>query len=338
MFIVDTKGNAQYISGTKTNVENLIYYKEAMKGNSYFSDLLFNKVTAKSQFFVSAPIMNEGKIQGVIVGIVNAEYLSNAVKNIKIKKTGSAFIIDKSGTTIAHEDVGIVLRRENVIDLSKKDPKLIELATIINKMSKGKIGAEGYVYKGEKYYLGYHPFGELGWSIAVDAPEKELLEDVFRLSRNLLYIIIGAIIIAIVITFFIGSKFVKPIIVAAGYSKILADLNLSIDVEEKYLKRKDEVGDLGRSLDSIRKNNKKIIKEIQTSANELADASKLLLNNVNENVASSEEVSKAVEGISIGATTQAQDSEKAVQELSVLSKVIQESQDTAIIVKEGTDK
>jgi methyl-accepting chemotaxis protein len=339
MFIVDLKGNAHSLSENVANISDRLYFQESMKGKSYFSDLLFNKATGKSQFFVSTPINDDNnKVEGVIVGVIEAEYLSNIVTDIQVRKSGRAFIINEEGTTIAHPDIDLVLKRENIIERAKEDKKLTELADIIQKMASGESGSQGYSYEGNKYYAAYHPIGTTGFNIGLSASVQELLMDVSNLRNTLIYMTIGALFIAMLITYVMGGAFVKPIILATNHAKAISQLDLTIEVPEKFLRSKDEFGELARAFDTITKNMKDFVHKIQNSALELTESSKLLSETTSENAITSESVSKAVDEIAIGAVTQAQESQSAVQELSELGESIDESEKLAMTVKDGTEK
>jgi methyl-accepting chemotaxis protein len=293
--------------------------------------LLYSDVTEGLEFFVSAPISGNG-IEGAIVAFVKADYLSNAITDIKSKSTGGIFIVDDKGTTIAHKDMAVVERQENIIQLAKENKELTQLAKVIEDMIQGKSATKEYKYQGETYYCGYHPIGDTGWSLAVRAPEKELLADVFSLRNNLIFMIVGAIIIAVIVTYCIGNIFVKPINIATKHAITLSELDFTTKVSDKIMKYQDEIGDLARAFNTIAKSTKKIIIDIHRSSDELLDSSKQLSNTINDNVSSAEEVAKAIEGIAIGATSQAQEAESAVRELSQLGALITESQNAAVEV------
>ncbi|MCT4605567.1 MAG: methyl-accepting chemotaxis protein [Marinisporobacter sp.] len=337
MFIIDQEGNAHDISEKTANVKDRRYFKEAMKGKAYFSDLLFSEAIGKLEFFVAAPIKGDG-IEGVVVGYVEPEYLSNAIKNIKLKSSGGAFIVNNKGTTIAHPDIEAVKRQDNIIEIAQNNNELIQLAEIIEKMIMGERGTKGYIYKGNTYYSGYHPIGNTGWSIAVTAPEKELLADVFKLRNNLIWMSVGMIIFAIIIIYFIGNVFVKPIILATEHAMTISKLDLTKKVPEKFMRSKDEFGDLGRAFHIISENMKKDVVEIQEYATELTNSSQILSDTINENAMAMEEVAKSVEGIAMGANIQAQESEGAVRELSELGGLITKSQQVAKEVDDSTNQ
>ncbi|GMQ60598.1 methyl-accepting chemotaxis protein [Vallitalea sediminicola] len=335
MFIVDKNGMAHFTNGKTASVNDRTYFKEAMKGNTYFSDLIFSDIMGGVEFFVASPIKNNG-IEGVVVGFVKPQYLSNSINDIILNTSGGAFIVDAKGNTIAHSNMDIVLKQENILNDEIDDSK--ELAKVIGNMISGEADTDEYVYEGNTYYCGYHPIGETGWSIAVKALKGDLLADVINLRRNLICMIIIALIIAIGLVYFIGNLFSKPIILATKHAVTMSKLDLTKKVPDKFLKRTDEIGDLARAFNVITENVKAIMKDIQEYALDLEDSSIKLSDAINENTATSEEISKAVEVIADGVTMQARQSDSVVRELSQLGNLIIESQELAQEVNSGTNQ
>jgi methyl-accepting chemotaxis protein len=332
MFIVDKNGMAHFTNGKTANVSNRTYFKEAMKGKTYFSDLLFSDIMGGIEFFVASPIKNNG-IEGVVVGFVKPQYLCNSIKNIIVSDSGGAFIVDGKGNTIAHNNLDIVLKQDNVLNNQEEGSE--QIAKLVETMIKGEAGTDEYVYEGNTYYCGYHPIGDR-WSIAVKASKNDILADVIKLKRNLICITIISLIITIALVYFIGNLFTKPLILATKHAVTMSKLDLTEKLPDKFLKRTDEIGDLARAIDVITENVKNIMKDIQEHAFNLKDSSIKLSDAINENTAISEEISKIVGVIADGATTQAKQSDSVVRELSQLGDLITESQELAQEVNTGT--
>ncbi len=129
--------------------------------------------------FVAVPIKNDsGSVISVLVAGMDGTGLSSMITDITYAKTGKAFIINKTGTVIAHSDKQIVLNMENNIELAKTDTSLAPLAALEVKMCAGEKGVGQYSYKGLTKYMGYDPIGTTGWSIALAAPKDEVFAEV----------------------------------------------------------------------------------------------------------------------------------------------------------------
>ena len=95
------------------------YYTECMKGNSYISTPVVSKVTGELTIIVAAPLWENGVVDSNVIGVVyfvpHETFLNDIVSSINISENGSAYMLDKNGNTIAHEDIQMVRNQDNTI-------------------------------------------------------------------------------------------------------------------------------------------------------------------------------------------------------------------------------
>ncbi|MEG1943225.1 MAG: cache domain-containing protein, partial [Angelakisella sp.] len=143
----------------KNNYSDRIYFQEAMKGNSYVSDPLVSKVTGELSVIVAAPIWEGGVFNTQVVGVVyfvpQETFLNDIVNSIHISTNGAAYIINKSGTTIAHKDMERVMNGENVFELAKTDFSFDRLASIHQAMTEGNSDFSSYNMGGMEKFIAY---------------------------------------------------------------------------------------------------------------------------------------------------------------------------------------
>ena len=89
----------------------------------------------------------------------------------------------------------------------------------------------------------------------------------------------------------------------------MADLDITEDIPETYLKKADEIGVLSNSFQSMINNLRDIVREINESADVLGTSSEELTATSHESALSAGDVSKAVEEIAKGASEQAANTE-----------------------------
>ncbi|MGB5824160.1 MAG: methyl-accepting chemotaxis protein, partial [Proteocatella sp.] len=227
------------------------YFKASIKGDSFASDPLVSKVTGKLTTIISAPLWKDGIPGSSTVGIVyfvpDESFLNIQMGEIKIGKTGSSYIINKSGLTIAHEDESIV-GVENTTDMAKTDPSFKQLAAIEQKMISGENGFARYKYNGVKKVTAYAPIIDTqGWSIATTATQSEFLEGVTKALIYIFLIVIAFIIFGV----FLASKFAnsisKPITDCVQRLNLLSEGDLKSPVPSTDAE--DETGQLLRDLE-----------------------------------------------------------------------------------------
>lgn len=103
----------------------------------------------------------------------------------------------------------------------------------------------------------------------------------------------------------------------------LAEGNLNIEVDEKLLGRKDELGSMARALKNLIQNLSGIINHMQESAGHLMHSGQSLDEMAERVNANAVEINKAVEDISAGAATQAEEIETASGQIMDMGNAIE---------------
>lgn len=128
------------------------------------------------------------------------------------------------------------------------------------------------------------------------------------------------IVISVVFTGISCSTFIRKITVAltamSQYMGHLAAKDLTGTVDSKFLERKDEIGDIARSLVSVKESFRDIIEDLQVSAAELDTENKEFTGKfhlISQNIGN---INIAVEEIAKGSTEQAGETAKASESVS----------------------
>lgn len=132
------------------------------------------------------------------------------------------------------------------------------------------------------------------------------------------------------IIFWVVNQIVTILNAACDHAAGIANGNLTIDVPDDALARKDELGDIARSFDSMTHNLTNTIssisdatKEIATGSQELSSSSEVLADGANSQAASIEEVSSSMEEM---ASSIKQNAENADQTLEIALKTAEDAQ------------
>lgn len=102
----------------------------------------------------------------------------------------------------------------------------------------------------------------------------------------------------------------------------LAEGRINIKIEEKYLKRGDEIGSMARELNSLREKLMTIIGNIKNSSAVLMDSGENLSQMAQQSNMAADEISRAVEDISKGAVSQAEEIEEANVYVNNMGEVV----------------
>lgn len=238
----------------------------------------------------------------------NTGNLNQAIEDIKYAKTGYAFIVNEEGNIIAHPDESLIMSEELKYENMKNDPRYESLAALFEKMIAGETGQASYMFQGTDKLNGYAPIGNTGWSIAVTAPEYEILAELNNLRYSTILIVIISAITAMIVSLIISTYISKPIEVITKRAKEISNLDISRNVEDKLLERKDEIGVISLAFQTILDNFRGFVGNVMHLAEQVAASSEEL-------TATSEQSAMASENIAASSTDVAQSSEKQLREI-----------------------
>ncbi len=249
------------------------YVKQAMQGNVSVSEPLISKVTGELSIMVAAPFYEKGdgssEIAGVVYFVPQETFLNDIVSSIKVSDSCRAYMLNKSGDTIADTTLETITT-QNIEKEAEKDDSLEELAALHKKMCKGKNGFGSFRRADEDRFLAYAPVsGTDGWSVAVTALKTDYLADTyFGIIINLV-VIVASILASIVVALKLSNNISVPMRACAERMKLLVEGDLSSPVPQ--VTGKDETAELTRSTAEMVTGLNTIIHDIGYLLNEMAN-------------------------------------------------------------------
>lgn len=117
----------------------------------------------------------------------------------------------------------------------------------------------------------------------------------------------------------------------------LATGNLNVQVNENYLKRKDELGDLSRSISKLQTDLRAVIGGINDSTNQLINSSDSLEQTSHQTFENMDYVMQSVDTITTGAVSQAQDTQNASDNIEYMGNLIIETGAEAEALNKSAD-
>ena len=192
-----------------------------------------------------------------------------------------------------------------------------------------------YEFKGSVKYAAYY-VTERGHCILVISVDKdELMSTVHRVTLTGTVCTVVMVIIASIIGFFFVSRIIKPIIKVTGVVGQLAHMDFSeIEGQAKLTARADETGQMSRAVAELRRQLVEVVSDLRKQSEKLYEASDVLNVNASETATTVEQVEKAVSEISDGASSQADETQKATENVILMGSMVEE---TTRQVEELTD-
>jgi methyl-accepting chemotaxis protein len=327
MDIIDTNGHALATNGKTYKLKERGYFKKAINGESNVSNPILSVEDGSSVIVLAVPIRENGIITGVLAAVKNGDFLSNMINDVKIGETGYAYMTDEKGFAVAHRDNKLVINRYNVLEDVENNPDLEEIANLTRRMINDEIDTGEYDFRGQEKFLAFTPIEGTNWKLAISVTQDEVLGELDTLGERILLWTAVVLVLGLGVAYLLGTRIGKPIGLVTDQAKKLANGDLSNNMEEKLLKRKDEVGQLANAFNLMNDSFKNMVNSIKDSSEQLHISAENFIKVSEEMSYASEDVSKTAEEIATGATNQARDTENGSEKLNELGEDIEKNQE-----------
>ena len=254
--------------------------------------------------------------------VMSGGNLSRIVGNVEIKgvKDSYTYIVDGDGTMLYHPT-------------ADKIGKPVENSVVKGVISKLKSENRPqpevvqYNFNGETKYAGIYVGKSKDFILVVNANKKQALSGTTSVVTSTVKGSIFAMVLCLIAAIFVTRKIVAPIISATDTVEKLGNLDFSEDVssDKKMLNRKDEVGVMLRSITELKNFIVKVMAEIRAYSESLGEAAEALKNSANESSTAAGQVETAITGIADGASSQAQETQSATENVIVMGKMIEQA-------------
>ena len=231
------------------------YYTPIATGKPMWMDPYYNANLGVDMISYIIPYYYKGYTVGIIGMDISMDLLKESVANVKVYDTGRAFLIDKNGNVIYHEDYpdGISFENlpesdqqyfKNVLDLELNNPVVF----------RSRIGTQQKLVLKEL---------KNGMILGFYAPIQEINAPQQSLTGQQLMISVVILLLAVLITLIWVRTITRPIKRMTDVAENYANGDFS---EKMSVKGNDEIGILSRSLQTMSSSLQKQIK-IADSAN-----------------------------------------------------------------------
>lgn len=254
--------------------------------------------------------------------VLTPEELAKVAKDIKVSGMDSsyAYIVSADGTMMYHptpEKIGQPVENDAVKSL------LAEIA----KGNRPEPDVITYLFKGVAKYASYYIGSNMDYIVIVTADESEALSSVSMMMQRTLGGSAAALVFYSIIGFLIAAIIVKPIEKATKMIVKISELDFTDreNLQASLNRRKDETGVMAKAIDTLRKELADVIRSITGQSVELHDASNAMNNSAYETSQSVDQFEKAINEIAQGATSQAQETQTATENVILMGNMIEET-------------
>lgn len=326
MFVVDENGWGTFSTGGEGDLSDRPYVKRALQtGETAFSEPLVSRATGARVIAIAYPIFtgNNNKPVGLVAATVQLNYLQELVKEMKLNGYGYGWIISRDMTTIAHPEDNYLGNKDILTDGNE------ELRNIASRMASGETGIAYYELNGVEKVMAFAPIELTGWSIAMGAETDRVLAPLNIIKKSSFLLGLISILLGIIVAYFIARFIANPVVEVTGHAELIASGDLSRDVPEIFLQRKDEIGRLAGSFDRMTKNLREMIGSIAGIAKNLEASSKELSASGEQVGETAEQVGSAIQNVASGAEEQSAQIEETTKNIEHMTGQIQQLSSSA---------
>ena len=247
--------------------------------------------------------------------------LKERFQNVSVEGISSsyAYIVSSDGTMLYHPT-------------AEKIGKSVENAVIKGVVSELQNGQKPenkvvtYEFNGVNKYVAYSISKDQSKIVVISADESEVLQPVNNMMKLAVFALIVVVVIVSAIGIVITEIALRPIIRVSQIVQKMADLDFSENENtEKMKKRKDETGVMTRSVALLREELVNLLEGIQKQSVQLFKTSANLDGDSDETQKMVEQVDRAVGDIATGATSQAQETQNATENVIAMGNMIEDT-------------
>ncbi|GMQ58553.1 methyl-accepting chemotaxis protein [Vallitalea sediminicola] len=291
--------------------------------------------TGTGKLFMSAASVikdESGNDKGVVAVALSLENLTNTIKDIKIGETGYVILVDGNGKVLAHP------KNENLIF---KDIKDVFPKELLNENELKDTENVDVNIDGKDYVVNTYTSDKLGWKLVAAIEKTEIEKDINSMKKAAIIMVLILIFVTFILAIIVSKYFTAPLDGAIKHINLLAEGDFSKEMSQKYLKRKDEFGNLAKMLSNMQKDIKNLIGQISGSVEQVTVSSNEFSHTTKETAQALEQVATAMESLADGTEKQmnvvGHSSDTIEQILKGIQQVTENVNDVANVSNDATE-
>lgn len=302
---------------SKSWYQNCIGSKARNTIYSQFSDPYVDSSSGKTIFTVSQEIKyTDGANYGAVGLNIDFAEVEDYVKNIGLLNTGYVILVNKDGKILVDND-----KNTNVQD----NVTSLECWNTIKNLSEDQYDTTfsfDEKINGESVHIVTSKDAVTGWTLMGFISESETQAVVNKIAKTTIELAIIALIIGIVIALIITRTVTKELKTLNSAMDMMANGKLTYRIN---VKSKNELGQAEANYNVMADQISSLIKGVEEKSGVLITASQKISNVSESTTETVNQVSEAIQSVSIGASGQAESTQKATSEVELLASKLHET-------------
>jgi signal transduction histidine kinase/CheY-like chemotaxis protein len=246
------------------------YFKSARAGATYFGPVIFPANSFEPRIVIGTPIEPfVGEVIGVLAAEVNIRYAWDVVQEIQVGESGYAYVVDATGSLVAHPDLHLVLQRKNLSDLP-------QVAAVLGGDVDGATGVHQNL-AGQIVLVSHVSIPNVGWTVFVERPLTEAYAPLVASLARTAGILLLVCMLAVGAAVLLGRRVVGPIeVLRRGAARLEAgelDARLELKTGDEFEELAEDFNRMSHRLQDSHANLERKVEE-RTAQLELANQAK----------------------------------------------------------------
>lgn len=301
LFIVEPDGNMRDTNQFETDVSDQAYFQSVIADREQvFSEPTESFETGRPITIIASPIFDDGDFVGIVGGVVALDILRDLTAGMDISGHGYGMIVDQNQNIIAHPETDYLGNQDIFNDLGD------DFRSLVDGTAGDDQGYGSYLLEGEDWDAAYATLDETDWTVLLTANQADLFGPLDIIRNSSLMIGFIAILLGVIVSYFIARMIVNPIISVNDMAQKVAGGNLKerIDVSEFNVRKEDELGQLLLAINKMVENLQETVRPVQKAAKNLTSTSRNQAEAGSQVEKSAEEVANAIQNVASGAQEQ----------------------------------
>ena len=259
---------------------------------------------------ISKEVKKNGQPFGVLGADISLDTIKEQLSKVQIGKTGTIVLVTGKGEYIYGKDKTLEQNiSEDYPDLAQK---------LLENPDDKEIENNGMYYFTKK-------IGGTDWVIIANIAKSEEMAPVHKLSLIILSIAVISLLIVILIIYGVSKSVTHPVEELCTDIENMANYDLTITDSKPskiYSNRSDEIGDISKSIVQVKQTMQDMMISLNDIASQLSSSSEELTATSEQSSATAGDVARAMEEISKGAMTQAEDVQNGTMAMSTMQDAL----------------
>lgn len=300
---------------------------------SNYSDIVHNYISDLTIAYgreIETMVEDEGA-ENILRADVLEDKLADA--NVTGMDTSYAYIVDAEGTMLYHPTADkIGSKVENAV-----------VSGLVEDLQAGVIHEPAvveYEYRGAIKYAGYFIDEAGSFILVVTVDETDVMAPFTSLVAiangfNIVFGLTAVVVVLVIVTIMLSS--LQFAVDSVGRLSEMDFTSLDVQKEEKYAGRKDEIGNILRAVVALRGSLAEVLGGLRKQGDSLFEEAEKLSVSAEDTITSVHEIEKAVSEMSTGATLQAEETQRATENVIDIGNMIESAYESTQVLAKDAD-